>query len=215
MAKGSRAIKKYLILYNATEAVLWAAVLTRLFLAARVSGLAAAHDEVSTLLLAVQTSAVLEVVHVSLGLVPSPLVTTVTQVASRLLLVWGIDRTFPRVVAANAPVFASMVTAWSVTEVLRYAYYAIHLQAPAALPDALLWARYTLFYVLYPLGAGSECWLIYRSLGSAAQQVHPAYRVLLQGVLLLYVPGFYALYTYMIAQRKKMYKRQGKKVAKQ
>lgn len=43
----------------------------------------------------VQTFAVLEVFHVLLGWVRSPLQTTVMQVSSRLFLIWGITEQFP------------------------------------------------------------------------------------------------------------------------
>ena len=45
----------------------------------------------------VQSFAALEVLHVLLGLVRSPLVTTLIQVGSRLYLVWGITYLFPKV----------------------------------------------------------------------------------------------------------------------
>jgi len=45
----------------------------------------------------VQTFAILEVVHVILGWVRSPLATTAMQVSSRLFLVWGIADQFPEV----------------------------------------------------------------------------------------------------------------------
>jgi very-long-chain (3R)-3-hydroxyacyl-CoA dehydratase len=45
----------------------------------------------------VQSLAVLEVVHVLLGLVRSSLATTMMQVASRLYLVWGVAEKFPEV----------------------------------------------------------------------------------------------------------------------
>lgn len=45
----------------------------------------------------VQSFAILEVLHVLLGFVPSPLGTTAMQVASRLWLVWGIVERFPEV----------------------------------------------------------------------------------------------------------------------
>ena len=41
--------------------------------------------------------AALEVIHVLLGWVRSPLVTTLIQVASRLYLIWGIADQFPQV----------------------------------------------------------------------------------------------------------------------
>lgn len=211
MAIKSRAVQKYLILYNTVEAVLWGAVLFRLLLVGQLSDYSEAHDHVTTFLLWVQTSAILEVIHVALNLVPSPLFTTIMQVASRLLLVWGIDQLFPDVTSQSGA-YASMVVAWSITEILRYSYYAINLQG--TVPEFLMWLRYTLFYVLYPIGVGSECWLIYQSLDES-KKVSPYYKALLQVILVTYIPGFYFLYTYMIAQRKKMFKRQGKKVAKQ
>lgn len=45
----------------------------------------------------VQSFAILEVVHVLLGWVRSPLPTTAMQVSSRLFLVWGITEQFPEV----------------------------------------------------------------------------------------------------------------------
>lgn len=46
----------------------------------------------------VQSFAILEVIHVILGWVRSPLPTTVAQVASRLFLVWGITEQFVEVI---------------------------------------------------------------------------------------------------------------------
>jgi hypothetical protein len=45
----------------------------------------------------VQTGALLEVLHVLLGMVRSPLVTTAMQVASRIYLVWGVTESFSAV----------------------------------------------------------------------------------------------------------------------
>ena len=52
-----------------------------------------------------------------------------------------------------------MILAWSITEVIRYAFYAFSLLGSEP-PRALTYLRYTTFYVLYPLGAGSEAFLI-------------------------------------------------------
>lgn len=57
-----------------------------------------------------------------------------------------------------------MVLAWSITEIIRYSFYAAtKLQFQ---PRWLLWLRYNTFFVLYPLGAGSEAALIYSTLPS-------------------------------------------------
>lgn len=47
-----------------------------------------------------------------------------------------------------------MVLSWSITECIRYPFYAFGLIGSE--PGFLLWLRYTTFYVLYPTGAGSE-----------------------------------------------------------
>jgi len=55
-----------------------------------------------------------------------------------------------------------MTLAWSTTEIIRYAFYACSLLNYE--PYFLLWLRYTTFYVLYPLGAGSEAFLAFFTL---------------------------------------------------
>lgn len=56
------------------------------------------------------------------------------------------------------PLFTTMILAWSVTECIRYAFYALTLLGFS--PKPLLWLRYNTFYILYPLGAGSEAFLM-------------------------------------------------------
>jgi very-long-chain (3R)-3-hydroxyacyl-CoA dehydratase len=56
-----------------------------------------------------------------------------------------------------------MILAWSITEVIRYAFYALSL-VRSTVPSALVHLRYTTFYILYPLGASSEALLILSSL---------------------------------------------------
>lgn len=55
-----------------------------------------------------------------------------------------------------------MVFAWSFTEVIRYAFYAFSLIGFEPYP--LLWLRYTTFYILYPIGAGSEAFVNFATL---------------------------------------------------
>lgn len=55
-----------------------------------------------------------------------------------------------------------MVLSWSLTEVVRYTFYACNLLGTE--PAPLLFLRYTLFYVLYPTGASSEALLIYATI---------------------------------------------------
>ena len=104
------AVKYYLVLYNVLSTLGWAYVLVRTLavvldldrsarragwpLVARAAG---AYAEVGAATAFVQSFAALEVLHVLLGLVRSPLVTTLIQVGSRLYLVWGITYLFPKV----------------------------------------------------------------------------------------------------------------------
>lgn len=55
-----------------------------------------------------------------------------------------------------------MVLAWSLTEVIRYSFYAASLLGSE--PHFLLWLRYTTFFALYPIGAGSEAFVNYATL---------------------------------------------------
>lgn len=48
--------------------------------------------------------------------------------------------------------------------------------------------RYNTFYVLYPTGIASECWLIYLAL-EPARQFSPAFAWFLIAVLVIYIPG--------------------------
>ncbi|KIK03521.1 hypothetical protein K443DRAFT_676696 [Laccaria amethystina LaAM-08-1] len=157
----------------------------------------------------VQSFAVVEVLHVLFGLVRSPLQTTVMQVSSRLFLVWGITEQFPLV--HSNPLYASMVLAWSMTEVIRYCFYAANLAGYN--PSSLLYLRYTTFYILYPVGASSEAFLIYATLPASSPL--PGWQSWLRGMwkptdylraglFAVWWPGLYIMYTYMIAQRRKV-----------
>jgi very-long-chain (3R)-3-hydroxyacyl-CoA dehydratase len=55
-----------------------------------------------------------------------------------------------------------MVLSWAMTEVVRYSFYACSMVGMTV--SALLYLRYTMFYILYPTGAFSEAFLIYAAL---------------------------------------------------
>lgn len=55
-----------------------------------------------------------------------------------------------------------MLLAWSLTEVIRYTYYATSLLGIKI--RALDWLRYTTFLPLYPLGAASEAFISFSTL---------------------------------------------------
>lgn len=123
------------------------------------------------------------------------------QVASRFLLVWGIAFNFP-IHTSRSPAYSTMLLAWSITEIIRYSYFAVNLTR-GKVPGFMTWLRYNTFFVLYPLGISSECWLIYRAIGPASS-LNKAWEWVLKLILFVYVPGAYVLYTHMMAQRRKV-----------
>lgn len=121
LAAPAMIIKAYLLTYNLLSAAAWSFVLYRTLshlipLQPPLAGLKASpspfvpaslaplyqracttYDAVGGTTAGVQTAALLEVLHVLLGFVRSPLSTTAVQVASRLFSVWGIAACFPSV----------------------------------------------------------------------------------------------------------------------
>ncbi|EFW98819.1 phosphatase-like protein [Grosmannia clavigera kw1407] len=220
----------YLTAYNFISAILWTTVLGRTAIVAGLRGPAFVPIVVDDFLRCTQTIALLEVVHSVLGMgapatmmpismtiadslagiVRAPLFTTAMQVASRLLLVWAIVYPFPAE-TTSSPFYTSMVLAWSLTEVIRYSYFALSLaRGPERPPPSWFTAlRYSTFLVLYPVGISSEVRLVYlaATTPSAAATLHPLYPAALYAVLAVYVPGSYILYTHMLAQRRKVLRR--------
>jgi very-long-chain (3R)-3-hydroxyacyl-CoA dehydratase len=156
-------VKMYLIAYNLLSMAGWSAVLYKTVQhylhGGKVSEL---FGETGKLTTWVQTGAILEIVHSVLRFVKSPVGTTASQVFSRLMLVWGVLSLFPYPRVTESLFYTTMTMAWSVTEVIRYGFYAANLIG--VVPSWLTWLRYSLFYVLYPMGAGSEAVLMYKSL---------------------------------------------------
>ncbi|KAI6002739.1 PTPLA-domain-containing protein [Pisolithus albus] len=152
------------------------------------------HSASWSVLAPVQTLATLEVVHVLLGLVRSPLPTTVIQVSSRLILVWGIVARFPN--THINPFYTTMLLAWSLTEVIR-----------AQVPFWLTWLRYTTFYFLYPLGAGSEALVALSTIpewknGRYANWSPEAWAK--AAMVLIWIPGLCIMYSHMLQMRRKV-----------
>ena len=144
------------------------------------------------------------------GLVRAPLLTTLMQVASRFLLVHLIASppAFP-LSTRHSPAYATMLLAWSVTEVIRYSYFVFSLSG-VGVPKLWTWLRYNTFLVLYPLGIASECWLVYSAIPLAKER-NEMFAYALWVILAVYVPGSYILFSHMLAQRRKI-ARQNKRV---
>lgn len=130
----------YLALYNFVSAILWSTVLGRVLVISAIHGTRMVYPGVGEFTKWTQTLACLEILHAAVGIVRAPLLTTAMQVASRLLLVWGVVNNFPNS-TATSPVYSTMLVAWSVTEVIRYSFFAMNLST-GSVPKALMWLRY-------------------------------------------------------------------------
>ncbi|KFY22643.1 hypothetical protein V493_06448 [Pseudogymnoascus sp. VKM F-4281 (FW-2241)] len=197
----------YLLAYNAVSMFSWLSLLWHAGLVAKLWGFEHVHSHVDSFWKVTQSLAMLEIVHSAFGVVRSPLLTTVMQVASRFLIVWGTVHPFPQV--ATSPVFTSLLIAHGVTEVIRYGYFALALSGETV--KIVEWLRYNTFFVLYPLGIASECWLMCLAI-EPANQVSELWGYFYYTMLAIYVPGAYVLYTYMMKQRRKVMR--GKAVEK-
>lgn len=196
--------KKWLIAYNSISASLWSVVLFNTLFLGAFLGQPHLFLKTGTIVTLVQCCAVVEIYNSVTGIVKSPVFTTVSQVFSRLLIVLGILQLLPESPANYHWVYITLCLSWSITEIVRYSYYASNLKDANAVPYWLTWMRYSLFYVLYPTGVASEVSMIYMSLNEAKEAVSPFYSWFLFAVLFTYPPGLYTLYTYMIKQRKKV-----------
>ncbi|KAF2490086.1 PTPLA-domain-containing protein [Lophium mytilinum] len=213
-SRPSSAKSNYLLAYNFVSAALWLTVLGRVVLISKDNGgpvkaaeTGKVYQGLESFTRLVQTGALLEVVHSLVGIVRAPIFTTLTQVASRILLTWGVGYNFPQT-TANSPAYSSMLLAWSVTEVVRYSYF-VFVLGGVGVPGVLSWMRYNTFFLLYPIGISSECWLIYKAIAPASEW-NPLFGYAFWGVLATYVPGAYMLYTYMMSQRRRVMRGKGK-----
>lgn len=164
--------KQYLVLYNLVSLILWISLLLRMAatifytsgsaleflggskLTAPSSNIAPIYASSGNFAKWIQTLALLEVVHSLVGLVRAPVMTTAMQVASRLLLVWGVVGMFgnsmltasstlleTRGMRNNQLAYFGMLIAWSITECIRYLYFVFFLGS-GHVPASLSWLRY-------------------------------------------------------------------------
>lgn len=135
--------KNYFLAYNGVCLALWSIITLRaiflipmLFAHDHLYGL---HEALHTLLTFTQSIAILEVLHSLVGIVRASPLTTAMQVASRLLLVWGVVGAFPEIVVRSqlfgvrtqyssgsrgGPyAYAGILLAWGITECIRYGFF--------------------------------------------------------------------------------------------
>ncbi|ODV80602.1 PTPLA-domain-containing protein [Suhomyces tanzawaensis NRRL Y-17324] len=195
--------KKWLIAYNSISASLWSIVFFNTVFVGAFLGQPSLFDLTGKITIAVQCLAVTEIYNSAAGVVKTPLFTTVAQVLSRLAVVIGVFLVLPNSPANYHWVYITVCLSWSITEIIRYSFYAISLRGEGV-PQWLTWLRYSTFLVLYVTGISSEVAIFVLSLDEAATAVGKWYSWLFIAILAIYVPGSYILYTYMIKQRRKV-----------
>jgi len=201
--------KAYLMLYNLALTVGWAYVLWLTF--EKRDDYKKIYPVVRIPLQIFQTAAVMEILHAAIGIVKSNVILTTFQVFSRVFMVWGVlEISPPSTVSIGVPL---LLFAWCVTEIIRYGYYFLNL---VGLAQLIVWFRYTLFIILYPIGVSGELICVYHSLAlvrdkriwsySMPNMFNFAfdYHYALIGIVLMYIPIFPKLYLHMFAQRRKI-----------
>lgn len=176
----------------------------------------------------IQTMALMEIVHVSLKLVKSNLLSTTIQVMSRISVVWlifyyrdiyqlikGKDIKYTQQIPYGSDFDVGILgccLSWSCVEVPRYLFYALNIYGLS--PDTLTWIRYSLFTILYPTGISSELYSIWKMIKNVNPEINSitmpntynfefSYKTLLQLVMVLYAPFSPYMYIHMIKQRRK------------
>ncbi|KAB8273126.1 tyrosine phosphatase-like protein [Aspergillus minisclerotigenes] len=187
--------RAYLLFYNAISTILWLRILLTVL---TTHDPASAYTTLEPWTRWTQTLAVAEILHSAAGLTRSPVFTTFTQVFGRSVQVWAINYAFPAI-TAHSWAYPAMLLAWSAADTVRYSYFVVML-AGIPMPAVLKWLRYSLFFILYPIGISSEWWLMYHAANATSSLVVAG---IFYFFLVLYVPGTPMMYKYMVKQRRK------------
>ena len=168
-------------------------------------------DQGQVMLYTFQLLAILEFLHAVFAIVRTSPITTFIQVFGRLQVLLIHHNIVPeaRDSFGNVP----MVGAWCCVEIVRYLFLALNVIGLAPYP--LLWLRYSLFYILYPIGVYGEMKVIYDSLDRIetekflsielpnAWNIPFSFATYLRVFLyVFYIPGLFNQYAYMMKQRR-------------
>eukprot|EP00741_Cyanophora_paradoxa_P024973 tig00000334_g24106.t1 len=160
------AVKRaHLTFYNSVMYAGWLVVAVKLgllFVREGTAGLPKVHDALTPTIVLLQKGAILETVHSILGISRSPVMANVLQSYGRNFILFFCIDYVPGVAQANPYAVAALYFAWACIEIIRYPFYL--LSDVGFCPSFLEWLRYTAFIPLYPLGAGAEAFILYKSL---------------------------------------------------
>lgn len=146
----------------------------------------------------------MEILHASIGIVPSSPAQVATQTFGRMIALFGI--LYPIEESRDTLGVLLTLIAWCSIELVRYPYYAINLYG--LVPFGLTWLRYTAFIPLYPMGLIGELMIVYRATPTILNklnliQTELIYYAFTISVTLFYLNFFTKLYRLMFRQRRK------------
>jgi len=221
-------VNAYLVAYNCAQACGWAQIFLLVCSAYTSTSSDSMWLSCGPAISFWQNLAMMEVVHSLVGAVRAPWHSTLLQIASRVFVVALIN--WLSVLHSNSALFI-IGFAWSITEVIRYSWYALSGMGIKIKPFTLL--RYSTFLPLYPIGVYGELALVYGSTAAitgaagAAAMVQPNqpefveyflipfvqfFGISLETVFTRVVPALYAfglpfLYSLMWASRNNVIKK--------
>mmetsp|Transcript_3620 Transcript_3620/g.11341 ORF Transcript_3620/g.11341 Transcript_3620/m.11341 type:complete len:224 (-) Transcript_3620:18-689(-) len=211
-----KAKQAYLLLYNGAMLAEWSIVALRILQHLKGGGAVTGffpivRDRVKRLLIL----SCLEIVHAATGVVRAPVAPTMIQCLVRLASFVG-AMNLGSAAVERSTWCAQTMCAWTVSEVIRYAFYARG-QLPGGAPKWLTWLRYSAFIALYPIGITGEmgCFATVRPHVRANKILTVSmpnkwnfgfdYAAVITALLVCaYPPGAFKLYTYMLSQRAKV-----------
>lgn len=209
--QGNLCVKLYLALFNSISFAGWAYYayeLIRTWSIVHFSTTLPALSfvplpQILNVLRLVQSLALFEILHVVIGFVPGSIIMTAIQVFSRLFIVW-VPLFFVPIAAHPVGVagFWFISFAWTLTELIRYPFYALNLFN--ACPCILTWLRYTLFLILYPMGVLGEMGIVHGASLIYIGWPQPWMQWIPNILISVYPVGLFFLYSYMLRQRSKI-----------
>ena len=167
----------YLLSYNLISFSLWLYIIFHV-----VTKPFSFFQDVSLILKIVQTMAVLDIFHSYLGLSSSLKLPAIMQTTTRLAFTWLILGKYNVTTIGWVPLM--VVGSWSIIEIVRYLYYFLKVkfnELESKVPYLIIWLRYRLFFVLYPLGFSGEVACLYKS------------DLVVGGLTFIFIPYFFGL----------------------
>ncbi|KAL6785605.1 hypothetical protein ACKKBF_B00930 [Auxenochlorella protothecoides x Auxenochlorella symbiontica] len=157
-----------------------------------------------------QLLGLLDVLNAAVGLVASAPLTAFLQWAGRSNVLFGVLPLAPPEVS-KSPIVTVLFAVWALADIIRFAYYASVIMGKSV--PILAWLRYSAFIPLYPIGVAAEMKIVWDSIPLISKS--KAYSVQVPGghtisyahflwvLLLIYIPIFWRLYSFLLRQRKK------------